>query len=85
MAETTDAQPELAVHAVIKLKRERLGISKRELGRRAGLSVAYVSALEAQHLKPSFRAFARLAAALRFTPGETYLIVQNAAREPWDE
>lgn len=81
---TPAQQPELAAHNALRLKRERLGLSKRELGRRACLSAAYVSAFEAGNLRPSLNAFSRLAAELRLTPGEVFLIVQNAALENKD-
>lgn len=77
-------QPELAARRVIQLRRERLGISKRELGRRSSLSAAYVSALESGSLKPSLAAFSRLAVELRLTPKEIFMIVQNGSLENRD-
>jgi transcriptional regulator with XRE-family HTH domain len=77
-------QPELTTNDALRSKRERLGLSKRELGRRAGLSAAYVSAFEAGKLRPSFIAFARLAVELRLTPAEIFLLVQSAALENRD-
>lgn len=71
--------PELEVHNAFRAKRERLGLSRRELGRRARKSPAYVSALEAGNLRPSFESFAVMAVELRLTPGEIFLLVQNAA------
>lgn len=71
--------PGLAVQQAITMKRSQLHISKRELGRRCGLSAAYVSALEAGHLKPSLRSFAKLAVELRLTPQEIHLIVITEA------
>lgn len=67
--------PGLAVQQAIQIKRTQLGLSKRELGRRCGLSAAYVSALEAGNLNPSLRTFAKLAVGLRLTPPEINLIV----------
>lgn len=81
---TPGPKPELLVYNIIRLKRERLGLSKRELGRRAGMSAAYVSALEAGNLKPSLAAFSKLAVILRLTAGEVFLVVQNAALESKD-
>lgn len=68
-----------AVHKAIRLKRESLGISRRELGRRASLSEGYVSALEAGNINPSFSAFSRLALTLRLTPTEIFFLVQTEA------
>ena len=82
MGEERSGHPELAVRHAIRLKREALGLRKRELGRRAQLSVAYVASLEAGSLKPGFNAFARLAVELRFTPSEIYLLIQNEALTP---
>lgn len=73
-------QAELSVESAIKLKRENLKLSKRELGRRAKLSPAYVQALESGNLSPSFAAFSRLAVELRMSPSEVFVLVQNAAR-----
>lgn len=73
---TPAIQPELAVTSAVRLKREALGLSRRELGRRAGLSEAYVSALEAGRLHPSFSAFAHLAVELRLTPTEIFYLIQ---------
>ncbi len=69
----------LGVHNAIRLKREGFGLSRRELGRRAGLSEGYVSALEAGNLNPSFSAFSRLATTLRFTPSEIFYLTQSEA------
>lgn len=73
--------PELAVHLVLKSKRERLGLSMRELSRRAGLSESYVGALESGSLKLGFAAFARLAVELRLSAMEIYFLVQSCASE----
>lgn len=73
---TPAIRPELAVVSAVRLKREALGLSRRELGRRAGLSEAYVSAFEGGRLSPSFSAFAHLAVELRLTPTEVFYLVQ---------
>lgn len=76
-----DATPGLAVQQAIAMKRSALHLSKRALGRNAGLSAAYVSSLEAGHLQPSLRAFAKLAVELRLTPAEIHLVVLTEARQ----
>lgn len=82
MEDSAEAQTESgpSIPDAIRLKREALGLSKRELGRRTGLSVAYVSSLEAGDLNPGFRAFSRLAAELRLTPTEIYVLVAAEAK-----
>lgn len=72
----------ISVNAVVQAKREELGLSKRELARVAGMSSAYVSALESGRLQPSLRAFARLAIELRLSPREIAYVVWAEAGVP---
>lgn len=81
VSDSSPARPDLTVSNAIRVKRERSGLSARELGKRAGLSAAYVSALESGNLNPSFQAFARLAIVLRFTPAEIFFLVQTTAQD----
>lgn len=45
------------------------------------MSAAYVSSLEAGHLQPSLRTFAKLAVELRLTPQEIHLVILSEARQ----
>jgi len=70
------------VERLIRAKRELLGLSRRELGRRCDLSVAYVSAVETGRIAPSLRAFARLAMELQFSSLEMLFVVNAEAVRP---
>jgi transcriptional regulator with XRE-family HTH domain len=78
----TPSESELHVESLLSRKRTISGLSRRELGRRCGLSVAYVSALESGRIAPSLRAFARLAAELRFTDPELQMVMAIEAERP---
>lgn len=70
----------LSLRDAVRFKRNDCGWSQRELAKFAGLSSAYVSALETGRIQPSLRAFARLAAVLRFTGPELRLIINSEAQ-----
>lgn len=69
----------LSLRDAVRFKRNDCGWSQRELAKMAGLSPAYVSALETGRIHPSLRAFARLARVLRFTGPELGLIMHSEA------
>lgn len=75
-------QSELTVEEVVRSKRVALGLSRRELARRARLSPAYVSGLESSRIAPSLRAFARLAVELRLTGPEMMFLIRAEADRP---
>jgi transcriptional regulator with XRE-family HTH domain len=54
----------------IKARRERLGLSRRDVVEASGLSYPYVSQLETGYRLPSHKALAALAEALELDPGE---------------
>lgn len=83
MTRSAQDHPELDVAALLSTKRQMAGLSRRELGRRCGLSVAYVSALETGRIRPSLWAFGRLAVQLRMSAPEVMLtITAESARLP---
>lgn len=67
---------------LVRRKRERLGITARALSLQAGQSASYVTKLERGLIQPSFRAFARLAVALSFSPLEVVYAVAQEAKAP---
>lgn len=69
----------LSLRDAVRFKRNECGWSQRELAKMAGLSSAYVSALETGRIQPSLRAFACLARVLRLTGPELNLIMQSEA------
>lgn len=69
----------LSLRDAVRFKRNDRGWSQRELAKMAGLSSAYVSALETGRIQPSLRAFACLARVLRFTGPELGLIIHSEA------
>ena len=56
----------------LRLQRERLGISGRELARRVGVSASLISAIELDRVMPSVQTLWSLAAALGMTMGEIF-------------
>ena len=56
----------------LRLQRERLGISGRELARRVGVSPSLISAIELDRVMPSVQTLWSLAAALGMTMGEIF-------------
>jgi transcriptional regulator with XRE-family HTH domain len=63
-------QPPTGVGTVIKLRRTELGLSRRELAERAGLSYPYVAELENGAKQGSPRALEAIATALELRPAE---------------
>lgn len=61
------------VGALIRVARERRGLSARQLSAITGYSPAYVSRLESGNLDPSLRAFAKIAHALHLNNIEVML------------
>ena len=56
----------------LRLQRERLGISGRELARRVGVSPSLISAIELDRVMPSVQTLWSLAAALGLTMGDIF-------------
>lgn len=70
----------LTVGATIKhLRTTRTDLSARAFSLAAGLSESYVGKIEAGRTEPSVRAFALIAAQLRMSPGEIYVLLQQEA------
>lgn len=56
--------------------RERRGMSRYALSRKAGMSESYVGKLEAGKIEPSLRAFAAIALALELASHEVFFCVR---------
>ena len=79
-----DTPSALTVGAVIKLKREERGVSRRRLSLAAGLSDSYVGKIESGTTEPSFRAFSQIAVTLGFKAGELLTLVRAEALRALD-
>jgi transcriptional regulator with XRE-family HTH domain len=64
----------------LRLQRERLGISGRELARRVGVSPSLISAIELDRVMPSVQTLWALAAALGLTMGDIFHGPDTAVR-----
>ena len=53
----------------LKARRQRAGLSQRELGRRVGLTVSQISRLEGGHREPPISTLLRIASACEADPG----------------
>jgi transcriptional regulator with XRE-family HTH domain len=73
-----EASPAPHVGALMRVARQRQGMSQRELSLRVGRSPAYVNKLEAGTIEPSFQAVSEVAVALRLTPLETWVLCRIA-------
>jgi transcriptional regulator with XRE-family HTH domain len=66
------------VGALMRVARQRKGMSQRELSLMVGRSPAYVNKLEAGVIEPSFQAVSEVAVALALTPLETWVLCRIA-------
>jgi transcriptional regulator with XRE-family HTH domain len=69
----------LSVGAAIYNKRTRLGLTAKEVAKRAHLSPSYVSKVENGECEPSVRTFGAIAGALRMNAHEVWLAVMAEA------
>jgi transcriptional regulator with XRE-family HTH domain len=65
----------------LRLQREKLGISGRELARRIGVSPSLISAIELDRVMPSVQTLWALASALGLTMGDIFHGPETAVRE----
>lgn len=74
--------PQLTLGYVVRtLRRQRTTMSARALSIYAGLSESYVGKVESGNMDPSMRAFAKIAVALKLTPGELAVIINREAHQ----
>lgn len=69
---------QVSLGELIRYKRESLGLSAREVGRRAGLSDSYVIKVEANKMSPSFKAISRIMVVLSFSTYEILLAIRSS-------
>jgi transcriptional regulator with XRE-family HTH domain len=70
----------LTVAAVVRLLRERHGLTARALSLQAGLSESYVGKVEKGEIQPSLCAFGRIAFQLGMSQREIFAVVMQEAR-----
>lgn len=77
-----ELEPQAVTAAVaVRYCRQRAKLSQRALGRRAGVSAAYVSRVEDGTIQPSLRAFARLATELGLSDQEIGIVIRQEAAQ----
>ena len=64
---------------LLRMARQRRGMSARAVSAQAGLSASYVGKIENEECEPSLAVFARIACALELNPIELWTIVQLEA------
>lgn len=69
----------LTVSDLIKYKRQKFGLSARQLSGMAGLSPSYVSKVENGTIKPSLDAFGKIVRLLEFSDVEIAFVVKKIA------
>lgn len=66
------------IRYLLRVKREELGFSARELSQRAGLSPSYINKVESGEISPSLRAFSQIAEALNLNDLEVVTLCRLA-------
>jgi transcriptional regulator with XRE-family HTH domain len=64
---------------VIKLRRESIGLSQRQLGRRAGVTASHIAYIEAGRRRPSYSLLFRLGQGLNLGSQELFLLAYPEA------